>query len=51
MKKDLRHITTWLETYKLSLNIDKTKTILFHPPKRKLENNEKSLNLSLALIS
>ena len=36
MKKTIRHITTWLETCKLSLNIDKTKAILFHLPPPKI---------------
>ena len=38
INKDISHITTWLESNKLSLNIDKTKAMLFHQPQRKYPN-------------
>ena len=56
INKDISHITTWLESNKLSLNIDKTKAMLFHQPQKKiskptLKSMKKSLNLFLTLIS
>ena len=39
-----KHITTWLETDKLSLNIDKTKAMLFHPPQKKITKPTLKIN-------
>ena len=36
INKDISHITTRLESNKLSLNIDKTKAMLFHPHQKKI---------------
>ena len=36
INKDICHITKWLESNKLSLNIDKTKAMLFHQPQKKI---------------
>ena len=33
---ELAHVQTWLSTNKLSLNIDKSIYILFHPPQKKV---------------
>ena len=33
---------SWLETNKLSLNIGKTKAMLFHRPQNKIKINEKN---------
>ena len=47
LNNELNKISTWLKLNKLSLNIDKTKAMLFHTPQRKIdkpkiyiENNE-----------
>ena len=31
MNKELENVSTWFKTNKLSLNVDKTKWLLFHP--------------------
>ena len=33
---ELAHVQTWLSTNKLSLNIDKSNYVLFHPPQKKV---------------
>ena len=33
---ELAHVQTWLSTSKLSLNIDKSNYVLFHPPQKKV---------------
>ena len=35
--KNLKHVNIWLSANKLSLNIDKSNFILFHPPQKKLK--------------
>ena len=36
VNNELVHIHTWLSANKLSLNIDKSNFVIFHPPQRKL---------------
>ena len=56
INQDLSHITTWLETNKLSLNIDKTKAMSFHPSQKKITKptltiNDQIIEFVLTLIS
>ena len=44
INKDISHITTWLESNKLSLNIDKTKAMLFHQPQKKISKPTLKIN-------
>ena len=44
INEDLSHITTWLETNKLSLNIDKTKAMLFYPSQKKITKPTLKIN-------
>ena len=44
INKYISHITTWLETNKLSLNIDKTKAMLFQPPQKKISQPTYKIN-------
>ena len=41
LKKDLSNLSNWLKTNKLSLNIKKTKLVLFRPKKLKLDHSFK----------
>ena len=42
---ELNNIHIWLCTNKLSLNIEKSKFVIFHPPQKKLQSH----NLNLAI--
>ena len=44
INKDISHITKWLESNKLSLNIDKTKAMLFHQPQKKISKPTLKIN-------
>ena len=44
INKDISHIKTWLESKKLSLNIDKTKAMLFHPHQKKISKPTLKIN-------
>ena len=44
INKDICHITKWLESNKLSLNIDKTKAMLFHQPQKKISKPTLRIN-------
>ena len=37
LNKDLKNLTNWLNANKISLNVDKTKMILFKPIKKPLD--------------
>ena len=37
LNKDLKNLTNWLNANKISLNVDKTKEILFNPKKKPLD--------------
>ena len=37
--QELEKVVTWLKANKLTLNTDKSNFVLFHGPKRKMENN------------
>ena len=41
LKKDLSNLSNWLKTNKLSLNIKKTKLVLFRPKNLKLHHSFK----------
>ena len=43
--EELKLITKWFQTNKLSLNIEKTKCILFHKPRKKLDNSQNVLHI------
>ena len=36
IEKELKHVTEWLKMNKLSLNVKKTKAMLFHMPQKKI---------------
>ena len=36
IEKELKHVTEWLKMNKLSLNVKKTKAMLFHTPQKKI---------------
>ena len=38
LNKDLKNLTNWLNANKISLNVDKTETILFKPTKNPLDS-------------
>ena len=35
---EIANVVTWLEANKLTLNVDKSNYILFHPPQKKVQN-------------
>ena len=37
MNQDLKNLSQWLKANKLSLNVQKTELIIFHPKKTKLD--------------
>ena len=45
INSELINVHTWLSANKLSLNIEKSNFIIFHPPQKKLQDF--SFNLSL----
>ncbi len=38
VNKELKKVKTWLDCNKLALNVDKTNFVLFHSPRKKLQN-------------
>ena len=41
MSQDLKNLSQWLKANKLSLNVKKTKLLIFHPKKTKLDYSVK----------
>ena len=50
INKELKNIQIWLEINKLSLNVKKTKFIIFHHKQRNIENLIPQLNLNEQII-
>ena len=50
INKELKNIQIWLEINKLSLNVKKTKFMIFHHKQRNIENLIPQLNLNEQII-
>jgi len=46
VNKEIKHVCEWFQANKLSLNLKKTKYLIFHPPRKKIPINLPSLTIN-----